>query len=174
MGAREEVVGVPKRMGVELEEAGVLEVELAMKPKEGFGAEVSVKLCPKPNDGFGGSVDSAGFPNASAGFGKSFGGSGSLKAKPRLGVGFSASLEEPNKNVLEGAEVSFFSSGFPKVKADVTSVFSFVAGSPNFGAEDSATKDLPNTGSAFAVVVVVVVVFETVSEGAGASFSALD
>lgn len=42
VGAREEVVGVPKRMRVELEEAGVLE-ELAMKPKVGFGADVSEK-----------------------------------------------------------------------------------------------------------------------------------
>lgn len=42
VGVREEVVGVPKRLGVELEEAGVLE-ELAMKPKVGFGADVSEK-----------------------------------------------------------------------------------------------------------------------------------
>lgn len=105
--------------------------------------------------------------------GKSFGGSGSLKEKPKFAVGFSASLEAPNKNAPVGAEVSFFSSGFPKVKLGVTSVCSFVASSPNFGAEDSATKDLPNTGMAFAAVVVVVV--EMFSDGAGASsFSALD
>lgn len=110
--------------------------------------------------------------------GKSFGGSGSLKEKPKFADGFSASLEAPNKNAPEGAEMSFFSSGFPKVKLGVTSVCSFVASSPNFGAEDSATKDLPKTGMAFAaavVVVVVVVVVEMFSEGAGASsFSALD
>lgn len=107
--------------------------------------------------------------------GKSFGGSGSLKEKPKFAVGFSASLEAPNKNAPEGAEVSFFSSGFPKVKVGVTSVCSFVASSPNFGAEDSAAKDLPKTGMAFTAVVVVVVVVEMFSEGAGASsFSALD
>lgn len=42
VGAREEVVGVLKRLGVELDEAGALE-ELAMKPKVGAGAEVSGK-----------------------------------------------------------------------------------------------------------------------------------
>lgn len=42
VGAREEVVGVMKRLGVELDEAGVLE-ELAMKPKLGVGADVSGK-----------------------------------------------------------------------------------------------------------------------------------
>lgn len=174
VGAREEVVGVLKRVGVALDEAGVLEEELAMKPKLGFGADVSVILGPKPNDGFGGSVDSAVFPNVSVGLGKSFGGSGSLKEKPRFAVGFSASLEAPNKNALEGAEVSFFSSGFPKLKAGVTSVCSFFAGSPNFEAEDSAAKDLPKIGMEFTVVVVVVVV-EAISEEAGASsFSALD
>lgn len=109
----------------------------------------------------------------SVGLGKSFGGSGSPKEKPKVGAGFSASLEAPNKNAVEGAEVSFFSSVFPKVKVDVTSVCSFVDASPNFMAEDSATKDLPNIGMTFAAVAVVVV--EAVSEGAGASsFSALD
>lgn len=171
-GAREEVVGVPKRQRVELEEAGVLE-ELAMKPKVGFGADVSVILCPKLNDGFEGSADSAGFPNVSVGLGKSFGGSGSPKEKPKVGAGLSASLEAPNKNAVVGVEVSFFSSGFPKVKVDVTSVCSFDDASPNFVAEDSATKDLPKIGMTLAAVVVVVV--EVVSEGAGASsFSALD
>lgn len=42
VGAREEVVGVLKRLGVELDEAGALE-ELAMKPKVGVGADVSGK-----------------------------------------------------------------------------------------------------------------------------------
>lgn len=134
-----------------------------------------VILCPKPNDGFEGSVDSVLFPNVSVGvgLGKSFGGSGSLKEKPKFADGFSASLEAPNKNALE---VSFFSSGFPKVKVGVTSVCSFVACSTNFEAEDSATKDLPKTGMAFAAVVVFdVEVVEAVSEKAGAfSFSALD
>lgn len=65
--------------------------------------------------------------------------------------------------------MSFFSSGFPKVKLGV-SVCSFVACSTNFEAEDSATKDLPKTG----FIVVDVVVIEAVSEKAGASFSALD
>lgn len=174
VGAREEVVGVPKRLGVELEEAGVLE-ELAMKPKVGFGADVSVILCPKLNDGFGGSAGSAGFPNVSVGLGKSFGGSGSPKEKPKFGAGLSASLEAPNKNAVEGAEVSFFSSVFPKVKVDVTSICSFDDAFPNFVAEDSATKDLPKIGMTLAAAVVVVVVVEAVSEGAGASsFSALD
>lgn len=46
--AWEEVVGVPKRLGVELEEAGVLD---ELKPKVGFGADasgrhiISVKPC---------------------------------------------------------------------------------------------------------------------------------
>lgn len=130
-------------------------------------------LCPKLNDCFGTSADSAAFPNESVGLGKSFGGSGSPKEKPKVGAGLSASLEAPNKNAPEGAEVSFFSSVFPKVKVDVTSVCSFVDGSPNFNAEDSATKDLPKIGMTFAAVVVAVV--DTVSEGAGgSSFSALD
>lgn len=41
-GALEEVVGVPKRLGMEFEEAGVHE-ELAMKPNVCFGADVSEK-----------------------------------------------------------------------------------------------------------------------------------
>ncbi len=107
--------------------------------------------------------------------GKSFGGSGSPKEKPKVGAGLSASLEAPNKNAVEGAEVSFFSSVFPKVKVDVTSICSFDDAFPNFVAEDSATKDLPKIGMTLAAAVVVVVVVEAVSEGAGASsFSALD
>lgn len=127
-------------------------------------------LCPKLNDGFGGSADSTGFPNVSVVLGKSFGGSGSPKEKLKVDAGLSASLEAPNKNALEGAEVSFFSSVFPKVNVDVD--VSFVDGSPNFGAEDSATIDLPKIGMTFAAAVVVVVV--VVVEAAGASsFSAL-
>lgn len=97
-----------------------------------------------------------------------------LKEKPMEGVEFSASLAPPNKNPAEGAEVSF-SSGFAKVKVEVTCVDSLVAVSPNLGAAGlvSVTSGLPNTGMAFAAADVVVV--ETVCKDAGASFfSALD
>lgn len=67
-GAWEEVVGVPKRLGVELEDAGVLELA-AMKPNVGFGADVSAILCPKANDGLAGSGVSAGLPKVNDGFG---------------------------------------------------------------------------------------------------------
>lgn len=50
-GAWEEVVEVPKRLVVELEEAGVLE-ELAMKPNGGFGADVSEKNIVRLNQEF--------------------------------------------------------------------------------------------------------------------------
>lgn len=175
-GAREVVVGVPKRLGVELEEVEVLE-ELAIKLSVGFGADISAILCPKVNDGFGGSaVVSAGLPNVNEGLGRSFGGSCLPKAKPNVcGVDFSASLTALNNSAPEGKEVSFFSSGFPKAKLDDTCVGTVVADSPNFGAAglDSTTNGLPKTGIVFAAKDVVEV--ETVSEGAGASsFSTLD
>lgn len=175
VGAREVVVGVPKRLGVELEEVEVVE-ELAMKLSVGFGADISAILCPKVNDGFGGSaVVSAGLPNVNEGLGRSFGGSCLPKAKPNDGVDFSASLAALNNSAPDGKEVSFFSSGFPKAKLDDTCVGTVVADSPNFGAAglDSATNGLPKTGIVVAAEDVVVV--ETVSEGAGApSFSTLD
>lgn len=96
-----------------------------------------------------------------------------LKEKPMEGAEISASLVAPNTNPPEGAEVSF-SSGFAKLKVEVTCIDSFVAISPNLGAagKDSATSGLPNTVMVFAADVVVV---EMVCEEAGASsFSALD
>lgn len=166
VGARLELLGVPKRLGARLEEAGVVDEPL-IKANEGFGAALSVAFCPKPNVGFGVSVGSAGFPNANGSLGSSFGGSGLLKLKPTEGAGLSASLAALNTNPVEGIEISFFSSGCLNM-AVVVEVFHGVSSAKNSSVvTDSVTGDLPKTGTALAVA-------ETASvEGGGSSFSAL-
>lgn len=93
---------VPNRLGVEVEEDEVLELEgfPAIKENAGFGAAVeSATLCPKVKEGFGASeVDvslfSAGLPNVyGGGGGCSVGALGLPKEKPPVLAGAeSASL----------------------------------------------------------------------------------
>lgn len=182
---------LPNRLGVGVEDDE--DVELvglpAIKENAGFGAAAaeSVALCPKENVGFGASAAdvsllSAGFPKGYGGGGFSVGALGLLKEKPPVvaaaGVASASLLAAPKRKLdgAEGAALSFFSSGFPKVNVGAAGSLSAcndpkVEPPCGVAVTKLGSPSLPNTDPAVVVVVVVaLVIVDVVSfDGAGLS-----